>query len=78
MTKENISVKFLIHLVGERPALWDKTSDDYKDRALKETSWREICSFINENYMKMQPKARTEFSKFLFLLLFVFICALFL
>ncbi|KAM7357103.1 uncharacterized protein ACRADG_002600 [Cochliomyia hominivorax] len=63
MTKGNISVKFLIHLVGERPALWDKTSEEYKDRLLKETSWREICTFINENYERMQPKAKTEFTR---------------
>ncbi|XP_065360062.1 uncharacterized protein LOC135953954 [Calliphora vicina] len=59
----NISVKFLIHLVGERPALWDKTSEDYKDRALKETSWREICTFINENFDDMKPTARAEFTR---------------
>ncbi|XP_023306653.2 uncharacterized protein LOC111688380 [Lucilia cuprina] len=64
MSKENnISVKFLIHLVGERPALWDKTSEEYKDRALKETSWREICTFVNENYERMQPKAKQEFTR---------------
>ena len=63
MAKENISVKFLIHLIGERPALWDKTSEEYKDRSLKETSWREICTFVNENYERMTPKAKEEFSK---------------
>ncbi|TMW54231.1 hypothetical protein DOY81_000730 [Sarcophaga bullata] len=63
MAKENISVKFLIHLIGERPALWDKTSEEYKDRSLKETSWREICTFVNENYERMTPKAKEEFTR---------------
>lgn len=61
--REKISIKFLIHLVGERPALWDKTSDMYKDRSLKETSWREICAFINENYERMPSSVKEEFSK---------------
>uniref|UniRef100_A0A1A9V4F8 MADF domain-containing protein n=1 Tax=Glossina austeni TaxID=7395 RepID=A0A1A9V4F8_GLOAU len=61
--REKISIKFLIHLVGERPALWDKTSDMYKDRSLKETSWREICAFINENYERMPSTVKEEFTK---------------
>uniref|UniRef100_A0A1A9WQ01 MADF domain-containing protein n=1 Tax=Glossina brevipalpis TaxID=37001 RepID=A0A1A9WQ01_9MUSC len=61
--REKISIKFLIHLVGERPALWDKTSEMYKDRSLKETSWHEICAFINENYERMPPPIKEEFTK---------------
>lgn len=63
MAKEKISIKFLIHLVGERPALWDKTSESYRDRSLKETSWREICTFITDHYEHMQPEQKQEFSK---------------
>lgn len=63
MAKDNISAKFLIHLIGERPALWDKTSDEYRDRSLKETSWREICTFVNENFQRMSPRAKEEFSE---------------
>jgi hypothetical protein len=38
---EEINKELLITLVAERPAIWDKTLDCYKDKKLKESAWRE-------------------------------------
>lgn len=36
----------LIELVEERPCIWDKFDDDYKDKTKKTRAWTEIYKFL--------------------------------
>ncbi|CAH2008294.1 unnamed protein product, partial [Acanthoscelides obtectus] len=58
---EKINTELLISLVEARPALWDKTLDTYKDKNLKSSAWREICSLLKENFEDMEQKERQAF-----------------
>ncbi|CAH1962104.1 unnamed protein product [Acanthoscelides obtectus] len=60
---EKINTELLISLVEARPALWDKTLDTYKDKNLKSSAWREICSLLKENFEDMEQKERQAFGK---------------
>uniref|UniRef100_A0A8D8T027 MADF domain-containing protein n=1 Tax=Cacopsylla melanoneura TaxID=428564 RepID=A0A8D8T027_9HEMI len=53
----------LISLVEARPALWDKHSDDYKDKNLKSECWREICLVLNEDFNVLDQNERREYEK---------------
>lgn len=61
---DEISTELLIILVEERPAIWDKTLDSYKDKKLKESAWREICVTLKENFEELEQKQRQDFGKF--------------
>ncbi|KAG8251201.1 hypothetical protein J6590_084886 [Homalodisca vitripennis] len=42
-TDEDIDMEKLIMFVEERPLLWDKSIEAYKDRNMNREAWREIC-----------------------------------
>ncbi|KAG8270064.1 hypothetical protein J6590_093485 [Homalodisca vitripennis] len=42
-TDEDIDMEKLIMFVEERPLLWDKSIEEYKDRNKNREAWREIC-----------------------------------
>lgn len=37
-----LDIEFLITLIQDRPMLWDKTLDSYKDRNVTKKAWQEI------------------------------------
>lgn len=64
MTTKNINVENLISLVQNRPVLWDKTLEIYKDKNLRTAGWREICIILNEDSEEMEEKNRQDYGKF--------------
>jgi hypothetical protein len=54
---EGIITELLITLVEERPAIWDKTLDCYKDKKLKESAWRGTCVIL-AHHCVMGPPTR--------------------
>ena len=54
--KENFNVIDLIEFVEERPILWDKQNNEYKDRIKKDKAWSEISSFLIPSYDGMDQK----------------------
>ncbi|KAH9629104.1 hypothetical protein HF086_008553 [Spodoptera exigua] len=63
MTTKNINVENLISLVQNRPVLWDKTLEIYKDKNLRTAGWREICIILNEDFEEMEEKNRQDYAK---------------
>ncbi|XP_052745834.1 uncharacterized protein LOC128199633 [Bicyclus anynana] len=63
MTTKNINVENLISLVQNRPVLWDKTLEIYKDKNLRTAGWREICINLNEDFEEMEEKNRQDYAK---------------
>ncbi|KPJ14373.1 hypothetical protein RR48_01312 [Papilio machaon] len=62
MTTKNINVENLISLVQNRPVLWDKTLEIYKDKNLRTAGWREICINLNEDFEEMEEKNRQDYA----------------
>ena len=50
----------LIELVESRPCLWDKTSEEFKDREMKSKLWIEVCSFLEPNFLQLDRKEPNE------------------
>lgn len=46
----SFNVVDLIAAVENRPCLWDRRRDDYKDRVVKEKAWREVGNILYQNY----------------------------
>lgn len=57
------SVIDLIESVEQRPCLWDKRRDDYKDKGLKEKSWREVCNTLYENFEDINEHEQRRIGK---------------
>lgn len=53
----------LIELVESRPCLWDKTSEEFKDRELKSKLWLEVCSFLEPNFLQLDRKEQMKVGK---------------
>ncbi|XP_066461470.1 uncharacterized protein [Eleutherodactylus coqui] len=43
-----VDVELLIGLVEQKPALWDTTTEEYKDRHLRDTCWEEVARNVFE------------------------------
>ncbi|CAK1595414.1 unnamed protein product [Parnassius mnemosyne] len=48
----------LIHGVRERPCLWDKTLENYKDRVERRAAWEEIFCLLDQTYEQMSPEKK--------------------
>nr|XP_034836970.1 uncharacterized protein LOC117993294 isoform X3 [Maniola hyperantus] len=48
----------LIHAVKDRPCLWDKTAEIYKDRAERRAAWEEVFSLLEENYEELSSEQK--------------------
>ena len=46
----------LIELLESRPCLWDKTADCFKDKIEKQTAWREVYVFLEEEFLDKDKK----------------------
>ncbi|XP_013148789.1 PREDICTED: uncharacterized protein LOC106111310 [Papilio polytes] len=51
-------VVLLIESVRDRPCLWDKSLENYKDRVERRTAWEEIFSILDESYEEMSPEMK--------------------
>lgn len=48
----------LIQGIKDRPCLWDKTIDNYKDRVERRSAWEEIFNILEERYEEMTPEEK--------------------
>lgn len=48
-----IEVDHLITLVEQRPILWDKTSEEYKNKNAKTTAWKEVCENLCPGFQEL-------------------------
>lgn len=55
----DIQIETLITLVQERPVLWDKTEDVYKDKNLKLAAWRQVCLILKPNLDTGRKRKKT-------------------
>ncbi|XP_044757563.1 uncharacterized protein LOC123315776 [Coccinella septempunctata] len=60
---ELIDRKRLISLVEQRPALWNKFLDIYKDKTARTEAWREICMILNTNFEGMKEEEKQVFGR---------------
>lgn len=58
MKEFKYDVVTLIECVRDRPCLWDKSLENYKDRIERRTAWEEIFNVLDENYEEMTPEEK--------------------
>ncbi|XP_004925760.2 uncharacterized protein LOC101739359 [Bombyx mori] len=58
-----IDNELLISLVEQKPILWDKTMEHYKNRVATRAAWKEIIIVINPDFEKKEVKTRQAFAK---------------
>jgi hypothetical protein len=56
ISEVEVDVECLIRLVEERPVLWDKTLDTYKDINLIEPGWKEVCLELKNDFEDLGEK----------------------
>ena len=56
MAEEELAIdnELLIHLVQERPVLWDKTLETFKGRIGTRNAWYEVCLHLTNDFDKLQ------------------------
>lgn len=62
---EDIDSEILISLVQERPVLWDKTLEIYKDRNATRNAWKEIYIELHNDFDNFEDKEKKAFGEFL-------------
>ena len=58
-----IDTERLIFLVQERPVLWDKTEDIYKDRNATKNAWKEVCMELKPDFEELDDREKNTFGK---------------
>jgi hypothetical protein len=53
----------LIELVETRPCLWDKTSEEFKDRELKSKLWLEVYS-LEPDFQQLDRNEQIKVGKY--------------
>lgn len=48
----------LIHAIKDRPCLWDRTIESYKDRVERRLAWNQVFSLLDERYEDMTPEEK--------------------
>lgn len=54
----------LIELIKNRPCIWDKTMDTFKDRSEKQKAWEEICAVLEKNFNKKDKHEQKRICKY--------------
>lgn len=65
-----IDNELLITLVEQRPVLWDKTSEEYKNRNKTLEGWKEICRILKDGYNELSEKEQNEIGMYKYFFLF--------
>ena len=58
--------EILISELKKRPALYDKTLQEYSDRSLKDKLWEEICKTLIINWGQLSKVERIRTSMFIY------------
>ena len=64
MTECDVDTELFITKIQQMRAIWDKNSDDYKDRIKTAGAWREICREFRNNYDELPEKDQKKFCKY--------------
>lgn len=59
----DIDMEILISLVQERPVIWDKTSELYKNRDETKKAWQEIFLAVKNNFEELEEGEKKNFGK---------------
>lgn len=66
-----IDNELLITLVEQRPVLWDKTAEDYKNRNKTLEGWKQVCRILKDNYDELSEKEQNEIGKDFFIVSYI-------
>lgn len=56
----------LFELIEARPCLWNKNSEEFKNKSLREKSWQEIFSSLDDTYEEQSREEKKKTGKYYF------------
>lgn len=56
-------IELLISEVQQRPAIWDKSLEIYKDRIATTNAWREVFNTFNADFETMSSSEKKKYGK---------------
>lgn len=59
----DLDVDLFIAEIQKRPALYDKSLQEYAEKNIKDKLWAEVCEVMLENWKTMTPQEKREKSK---------------
>lgn len=62
-----IDNELLIHSVREKPVLWDKTVDNFKDRNATRSAWGEVCLQFKNDFNELEDRNKNAVCKYIHL-----------
>jgi hypothetical protein len=60
---EDFNTEMFIDEVKKREAIWNSSSETYKDRILKKNQWSELCSLFCPSFDDQTPKEKAATCK---------------
>ena len=60
----------IISMVEQQPAIWDKGSEEYKDRVEKDKAWIAVANGVYEEWDSLSKEEQTKKSKYQHLFIF--------
>lgn len=55
---DDLDTEQFIEEVKKRTAIWDSSSDDYKNRDLKKNQWAEVCMVLYPDFLGLDANDR--------------------
>ncbi|XP_033610874.1 uncharacterized protein LOC117282996 [Cryptotermes secundus] len=62
MSGIDVNKELLIALIEEKPVLWDKCDETYKDRNATKEAWNEVCVGLKEDFKTLKDSERNVFA----------------
>ena len=58
-----MSAEVIISMVEQQPAIWDKGSEQYKDRVEKDKAWKAVANGVYKEWDSLSKEEQTKKSK---------------
>lgn len=69
MSQQDIDIDFLISLVQERPIIWDKSHDHYRDKFRTANECAAVCKKIFQDYEELEDQKKNKIGELLFIMI---------
>lgn len=63
--KFRFDTELLISTVEQKPCIWDTSSENYKNRDLKNNAWEEVAEIVIQNFVKLDEAKQQGASKYI-------------
>lgn len=70
--REDVDTELLISFIEDKPEIWDKSIEEYKDRIKTREAWISVCCQLKPDFQDLSDGERKEFGKFTIIHIFLY------